>query len=289
MTYKTKKTFVIARKWLKDLMLMIIGSLFLSIGTSFFLLPNQLSSGGFTGITTVIYYLLKIPMGTALIMLNVPLFVVALFKLGKKFFIKAIIGTGLLSLFLNIFEGVTPVTTDRLLASIYGGIIIGIGTAIILKANASTGGSDLLGNIIAKVKPTAKIGNLIIIIDVIIVGINTLFFREIEVALYSAIAIYLSGQMIDIVFEGTNFTKMIFIISDKYKEIAKQIGENIERGSTGIYAKGMYYGEEKMMLWCVASRKEISKIKQIARKIDPESFLVISNSREVFGYGFKRK
>lgn len=289
MTYKMKKTYVIARKWLNDLILMIIGSMFLSIGTSFFLLPNQLSSGGFTGITTVIYYLFKFPMGTAIIMLNIPLFIIALFKLGRKFFIKAIIGTGLLSLFLNIFEGVEPVTTDRLLASIYGGIIIGIGTAITLKANASTGGSDLLGNIISKFKPTAKIGNLIIIVDIIIVGINTIFFREIEVALYSAIAIYLSGQMIDIVFEGTNFTKMIFIVSSKYEEIAKQIGQKIDRGSTGIYAKGMYQEEEKMILWCVASRKEISKIKQIARKVDSESFLVISNSREVLGHGFKRK
>lgn len=289
MTYKTKKTYVIARKWLKDFILMIIGSLFLSIGTSFFLLPNQLSSGGFTGITTVIYYLFKFPMGTAMIMLNIPLFIIALFKLGRKFFIKSIIGTGLLSLFLNIFEGIEPATTDRLLASIYGGIIIGIGTAIILKANGSTGGSDLLGNIISKFKPTAKIGNIIIIIDIIIVGINTIFFKEIEVALYSAIAIYLSGQMIDIIFEGTNFTKMMFIVSNKYEEIAKQIGQKIERGSTGIYAKGMYNEEEKIILWCVASRKEISRIKQIARKIDPESFLVISNSREVLGYGFKKR
>lgn len=288
MTYKMKRMYVTARKGLNDLILMIIGSLFLSIGTSFFLLPNQLSSGGFTGITTVIYYLFKFPMGTAIIMLNIPLFIIALFKLGRKFFIKAIIGTGLLSLFLNIFEGIEPVTTDRLLASIYGGIIIGVGTAITLKANASTGGSDLLGNIIAKFKPTAKVGNLIIIVDAIIVGINAIFFREIEVALYSAIAIYLSGQMIDIIFEGTNFTKMIFIVSDKYQEIAKQIGEKIERGSTGIYAKGMYHEEEKIMLWCVASRKETPRIKQIAKKIDPDSFLVISNSREVFGYGFKK-
>lgn len=289
MTYKRKKTYIIVKKWIKDLILIIIGSLFLAIGTDLFLLPNQLSSGGFSGIATIIYYLLDFPIGTAIILLNLPLFIIALFKLGRKFFIKAIIGTSLLSLFLNIFEGVEVLTSDRLLASIYGGIIIGVGTAITLKANASTGGSDLLGNIISKFKPTAKVGNLIIIVDFIIVVLNTIFFKEIEVALYSAIAIYLSGQMIDVIFEGTNFTKMIFIISDKYEEIAKQIGEKIERGSTGIYAKGMYHEEDKIMLWCVASRKEISKIKQIASKIDPLSFLVISNSREVLGQGFKRR
>lgn len=288
MTYKAKEIYVLIRKSLKDFILIAIGSLIMSFGTAFFLLPNQLSSGGFTGITTIIYYLFKFPMGTAIILLNIPLFIIALFKLGKRFFIKAIIGTGLLSLFLNLLEGVEPLTTDRLLASIYGGIIIGAGTAIILKANASTGGSDLLGNIIAKFKPTAKTGSIIILVDSIVVGLNVLFFKEIEVGLYSAIAIYLTGQMIDIIFEGTNFTKMVFIVSNKYEEIAKEIGEKIERGSTGIYAKGMYNDENKMMLWCVASRKEISKIKQIAKTIDSESFLVISNSREAFGKGFKK-
>ncbi len=289
MTYKAKEMYVIGRKILKEVLLIIIGSLFLAIGTDFFLLPNQLSSGGFTGITTILYYLFKFPMGTSMIIINIPLFVIALFKLGKRFFVKAIIGTGLLSLFLNIFEGIRPLTGDRLLASIYGGIIIGIGTAIILKANASTGGSELLGSIISKFKPTAKTGSIIILIDFIVVGINAIFFKEIEIALYSAIAIYLSGQMIDIIFEGTNFTKMIFIVSNKYEEIAKQIGEEVERGSTGIYAKGMYHEEERVMLWCVASRREVSKIKRIASKIDSDCFLVISNAREAFGQGFKRK
>lgn len=271
------------------MILIVVGAFILSVGTDFFLLPNQLSSGGFSGITTIIYYLFKFPMGTALIILNIPLFIIAFFKLGKRFFVKAIIGTGLFSMFLNLFEEMQPLTTDRLLASIYGGIIIGMGTAIILKANASTGGSELLGNIISKFKPTTKVGSLIIIVDSIVVGLNTFFFREIEVALYSAIAIYLSGQMIDIIFEGTNFTKMIFIVSDKYNKIAKQIGEEVERGSTGIYARGMYNDEDKVMLWCVASRKQISRIKQIVKEIDKDSFLVISNAREALGRGFKKK
>ena len=267
---------------------MIIGSELLAGGTAFFLLPNQLSSGGFSGIATITYYLFAFPMGTTIIVLNLPLFAISLFKLGRRFFIKAIIGTGLLSLFLNIFEGTQALTTDRLLASIYGGILIGIGTAIILKANASTGGSDLLSNIITKFKPTAKSGSIIVIIDCIIVGLNVLFFREIEIALYSVIAIYLTGQMIDIIFEGTNFTKMIFIVSNKYEEIAKQIGIKIGRGSTGIYAQGMYNEKDRMMLWCVASRREVSRIKRIASRIDPNSFLVISNAREALGQGFKK-
>lgn len=276
------------KQYLKDLVMIIIGSLIMAIGTSFFLLPNQLSSGGFSGITTITYYLFGLPMGTVMIILNIPLFIIALIKLGKDFFIKAIIGTGMLSIFLNWFEGANAITDDRLLACIYGGIVTGIGTAIILRANASTGGSDLLGNIIVKFKPTARTGNMIILIDTIVVTLNVIFFKEIEVGLYSAIAIYLVGQMIDIIFEGTNFTKMIFIVSDKYQEIAKEVGDNIGRGSTGIYAKGMYYDEDRMLLWCVASRNQVAKVRQIATKIDDKAFIVISNAREVYGKGFKR-
>lgn len=284
---KNKFEFKI-KQYFKDLVMIIIGSLIMAIGTSCFLLPNQLSSGGFSGITTITYYLFGLPMGTVMIILNIPLFIIALIKLGKDFFIKAIIGTGMLSIFLNWFEGSTAITTDRLLACIYGGIVTGIGTAIILRANASTGGSDLLGNIIVKFKPTARTGNIIILIDTIVVTLNVIFFKEIEIGLYSAIAIYLVGQMIDIIFEGTNFTKMIFIVSNKYQEIAKEVGESIGRGSTGIYAKGMYYDEDRMLLWCVASRNQVAKVRQIATRIDDKAFIVISNAREVYGKGFKK-
>lgn len=288
MTYKHRKMYVILKKYIIETIMIIIGALFIAIGTAFFLLPNQLSSGGFSGITTIIYYLIGFPMGTTMIIINLPLFIIALLKIGKRFFFKALVGTAVLSIFLNAFEGVSAITHDRLLASIYGGILIGIGTAIILRANASTGGSELLGNIIASFKPMARTGKLIILIDTIVVILNVLFFREIEVGLYSAIAIYLSGQMIDIIFEGTNFTKMIFIVSSKYEEIAKNIGTKIGRGSTGIYAQGMYHETDKMILWCVASRREIIRIKQIAKKVDEKAFIVISNAREALGQGFKK-
>lgn len=288
MTYKHRKMYVLLKKYIIETIKIIIGALFIAIGTAFFLLPNQLSSGGFSGITTIIYYLIGFPMGTTMIIINLPLFIIALLKIGKRFFFKALVGTAVLSIFLNAFEGVSAITHDRLLASIYGGILIGIGTAIILRANASTGGSELLGNIIASFKPMARTGKLIILIDTIVVILNVLFFREIEVGLYSAIAIYLSGQMIDIIFEGTNFTKMIFIVSSKYEEIAKNIGTKIGRGSTGIYAQGMYHETDKMILWCVASRREIIRIKQIAKKVDEKAFIVISNAREALGQGFKK-
>ena len=147
------------------------------------------------------------------LILNVPLFIMSLIKNGKQFFINAIAGTILLSLFLNIFDNLNPLTTDRFLGCIYGGIIAGIGTAIILKANASTGGTDLLTQIINAFKPSVRISNILVILDIIIVALNVIFFKELEIGLYSAITIYIMGKMLDIFFEGIDFAKMLYIIS----------------------------------------------------------------------------
>lgn len=169
-----------------------------------------------------------------------------------------------------------------------GGLSLDYGTAILLKVNSSTGGTDLVSYIVKEYKPTISLGRAIIIIDTVIVSLNVIFLKEIEIGLYSAIAIYLMGKMIDILFEGIYFTKLLLIISDKNEEIAKQVGDKIRRGTTGLFGKGMYTKEDKLVLMCAASRGDISKIKMIARKIDPNCFIVITNSREVVGLGFKK-
>lgn len=197
------------------------------------------------------------------------------------------LGTASLSIFIDILDKFKPLTEDRILACVYGGVITGLGTAIILKVGSSTGGSDLLSNIIKGFNPSIRVGNMIVIIDIIIVTLNVLFFKEIEVGLYSAIAIYIMGKIIDIIFEGVYFTKLLIIISDKNEEIAKEIGKNIKRGTTGLYGKGMYTNEEKLVLMCAAARGDVSKVKDTIRKIDPKSFIIITNSREVVGLGFK--
>lgn len=277
------------KKYIYDFILLIIGCAIMAISTSFFLLPNQLSSGGFTGIATITYYLLKWPVGTVIFALNIPLFILSYFKIGKEFLIKGVLGTIFLSMFIDIFDRFKPLTQDRVLGCIYGGIIMGIGMSLVLKGSSSTGGTDLLSYIIKSFKPYYRTSNLIVIIDIVIVSLNVFFLKDIEIGLYSAITIYLMGKMLDIIFEGVYFTKMIFIVSDKYKEIAKEIEENVRRGITGLHATGMYTNEEKMMLWCISSRNETIRIKQICKKIDRNSFIVISNAREAYGIGFKRE
>lgn len=284
---KLTRKEILVRKYLKEGTYIIIGCFLMAMGTSLFLLPNQLSSGGFAGISTIVYYLFGLPLGTTMLVLNIPLIILTIIRVGKGTAIKGVLGTIVLSVFIDILEKFNPLTQDRLLACIYGGIFVGLGTAIVLKASASTGGTDLLSYIIRSFKPHYRASNLIVIVDTAIILLNVIFFKEIEIGLYSAIAIYLMGKMIDIVFEGIYFTKMMFIVSNKYKEIAQVIGEKLDRGSTGLYGKGMYTREKKMMLWCVASRGEVAKIKEIAHEIDPKAFIVISSAREVLGKGFK--
>ena len=265
----------------------IAGAAIMAFGVSSFLLPNQLSSGGIAGIATITYYLLNIPMGTMIMLINVPLFLFAGYKIGKQFFIKSLIGTISLSVFIDILDKFPSITTDRFLACIYGGVIIGIGTAIILKINYSTGGTELIAKLIKVYNPYISISRYLTLIDIIIVTLNVLFLGQIEIGLYSAIAIYLYGKLVDIFFEGIYFTKLLFIISDKNEEISKAISNEVKRGVTGLYGKGMYRDKDKLILMSAASRRDVYKIKEVARNIDPKSFIVVANAREVLGKGFK--
>ena len=282
------KNEVKLKKIVIDVFGLVVGTFLMASSTAFFLLPNKLSTGGFSGVATIAYYFFNTPVGTAMIILNIPLFIIAFFRIGRQFIFKSVVGTFLLSIFIDILDKFNGITTDSFLACIYGGILMGIGTSLVLKGNGSTGGSDLLSYVVRSYNNKLRTGDLIILIDTIIICINILFFKEVEIGLYSAIAIYLMGKMIDIIFEGINFTKVLFIVSDKFEEIAKVVGDKVKRGSTGIYAKGMYTNNDKMMLFCVGSRSEVIQIKNIATTIDPKSFIVIANAREAWGKGFER-
>ncbi len=274
------------KKYALEYIFIIIGAFLMAVSTALFLLPNQLSTGGISGISTILYYSCNYPVGLTMLLINIPLFVIAMVKVNKRLFFKSILGTVLLSVFIDLLENLSPITNDRFLACIYGGIIMGIGTAIILKAGASTGGTDLLSYVIRAYNNKFKSSRVIIIADTIIIFFNIIFFREIEIGLYSVIAIYLMGKMIDIIFEGIYFTKIMFIISEKYEEISKEIGILVKRGSTGIYSKGMYSGKQNVMLFCVASRKEVAEIKQIIKQIDKNAFIVTTDAIETLGKGF---
>lgn len=275
--------------FLYNIILSVLGCIISSFGTACFLLPNKLSSGGFSGVATIFYYLCGLKMGTTILILNIPLFIIAYFRLGKRFFCKTIISTIIFSFLIDVFDKFNVTINDRFLASIYGGIFIGLGQALIFKAKSSTGGSDLIVSLINSFKPRLKMGKILVILDIIIVSLNLIFFQNVEIGLYSAIAIYIVGKMIDIVFEGINFSKMIYIISDKYEEIAYVLNMELERGGTALYGKGLYTQKDKMIIMCVAKRSDIIEIEELVRKIDLDAFMIISDVREVYGEGFKIK
>lgn len=248
----TREAKIYIKKFIFETVQVILGSALMGIGVSLFLLPNQLSSGGFTGISTIFYYLFKFPVGTVNLILNIPFFIFGLFKLGKEFFIKSLIGTIALSFFIDFFDKYPMLTQDKVLACIYGGCILGIGTALVLRVYGSTGGTDLVANLVRHYRPNFRTSEIIVVFDIIVVTLNVIVFRKIEIGLYSAVAIYLYGKVIDVFFEGIYFTKMMFIISSKYEEIADKIGKEVRRGATGIYARGMYTRTRKndaIMYW----------------------------------------
>ena len=283
------KIKILIKKFILETIGTIIGAFIMAVSVSLFLLPNKLSSGGVSGIATIIYYLMNIPMGISIMLINIPLFLMSILKIGKSFFMKSIIGTISLSIFIDELDKIEPLTTDKFLACIYGGILMGVGTAIILKANSSTGGTDLISYITKAYKPTIKVGEIIILLDIVIVALNIIFLKELEIGLYSTIAIYLMGKIIDILFEGIYFTKLIYIVSDKSEDIAREIGDNIRRGATGIYGKGMYTNDNKLILMCAVTRKDVASTIQIIKKIDKHSFVIVTNSRAVLGQGFKKE
>lgn len=274
-------------KKIENIFLILTGCIIAAFGTSCFLLPNKLSSGGFAGIATILYYFYNINMSTTIIIINIPLIVLGYFKLGKSFVFRTIFAIFLYSIFIDLFTNLKAFTNDRFLASIYGGIIIGLGLAIVFRTSTSTGGTDLIGYIIQAFNKNIKVGEVFGVVDTIIVLLNLILFKEVEIGLYSFISIYLIGKMTDIVFEGINFSKMIYIISDKYEEIENKIINDTNKGMTSLYAKGGFKKENKMIIMCVTKRNSIMKIKRLAHDIDKEAFIIITDVREVYGLGFK--
>ncbi len=279
--------FMKKNSFLKDIILIVFGTMFAGFGMASFLLPNKLSSGGFTGIATVFYYFFGWNVGLTVIILNIPFFIYAFVRIGKKFLIKTVIATFLLSFFIDIFEYLPLLTNDRLLASIYGGVLIGIGTGLTFKAHTSTGGTDLIVQIVRSFKVRISSSKLLNLIDICVVVLNVVFFREFEIGLYSAIAIFLDGVLIDIVFEGINFSKLVFIVSNKNTEIVNMIHENLKAGATEIYGKGTYLNQNKVVIMSVMNRREIPILCENVYEIDRDAFLIVSNAREVYGLGFK--
>lgn len=288
-----KKRLIRARKILdftKNFILIVLGAYLISLSINMFLLPHKMTTGGASGIATILYYLSNIPMGITILAINLPLFVIAIVKLGKKFVIKTIFSTVLLSVFLELFKYDQVIQTtqiDLLMSCIFGGIISGIGLSLTFKAGASSGGSDLLANIIYKLTKIQSLSKVLMGIEIVIISGVIICFKDINLGLYSIIALFVSTKVIDVIFDGIYNTKVATIITKKGDQIVESILSELGRGATITNSIGAHSGEENTTITCVITRNQIASLKQIIRDNDNRAMMYITNANEAIGKGFK--
>lgn len=262
-----------------------IGSFIGSLGLTMFLVPNKVAAGGVSGLATVLHYLFGLPVGWTMLALNIPLFVAGVIFLGKGFGAKTLVGAFLFSVFTEATKNFPVLTHDLLLSTVYGGLILGAGLGIVFRARGSTGGSDLAAMLINYFIPAISIGQGILFVDFFVIGLDGLAFNW-ELAMYSWIALFVSSKVIDLIQEGINYAKAVYIISDEAESIARKILNEMERGVTFLGAKGAYTGEERNVLMCVVTRLELARLKNVIHELDPGAFVIVHDVHEVLGEGF---
>ncbi|HCT64404.1 MAG TPA: YitT family protein [Lachnospiraceae bacterium] len=276
-----------------NVIFMIVGTMFIATAITVFFSPNQVVVGGFSGIgiivknLTVSYVDGGVPLSVTNLVLNIPLFVIAYFVLGKSYLGKTIFATIFLSAALEMTSFLPVFKGDLALISIYGGIVDGIGLGFVLRAMASTGGVDLLATIIHNKMKHISISSIMFVINSLVIAFGLFVFGA-EKAMYAVISIFVSSKCITVVLEGLSFSKMAFIISEQSEKIAREIMKQHNRGVTALNGRGMYTGKNKEVLLCVFKQKEITGIKEIVRNADPNAFIILTDIKEVMGEGFKK-
>lgn len=284
--YKNKNILML-RKYLT----ILFGAILLALSVNLVYEPMALVTGGISGLAIVVKRLTEpfieggLPIWVFNLICNIPLFLIATLIRGRKFIVTTMAGTVLYILALMVIPIIDFHFEDALLASIIGGTISGAGIGLVFSVSASTGGTDLAAMVIHKYKRHMSVPQILSIIDGVIIFIGALVFG-IGNALYAIIAVFVTAKVSDGMLEGLKFAKMAYIISDNYTEIAEDILRSMDRGVTGLNATGMYSNKDRKMLFCVVSKKEIVKIIEIAQRIDPKSFVIVSDVREVMGEGF---
>lgn len=276
-------------EFIKKSLMICVGSVITSIGINLFIIPSQLLSGGLSGISLIIHYLTGIPVGLLLLLFNVPLFILSMLKIDKKFTLFTGIGTLSLSLGLMLTEPLalllSPVSdVNRLLYCIYGGVLSGLGIGVVFSNHGSTGGIDII-SVLAKRKYNMDIGMASFAINLVIVTIGSIFFGMI-VGLYTLIVIYVSSAVMDRVLKGFSIQKMLIIVTKKEKDISPAIMSKLQRGITILYGEGAYTKEKINIIYCIVSPRQLPRIKQLVREIDENAFLSITDTSEVQGKGF---
>lgn len=265
-----------------------IGAIITALSLVILTVPNKIAAGGVSGVATILYHMFGFKVGIVILLINVPLFLVAIYVLGGRIGIKTLWGIIVLSLTVDILSPVLqPLTNEYILASIYGGVLAGVGMGFVFRGGGTTGGTDLIATLISYFFPHFSIGQGLFLIDGFVIALAGIVF-DVELALYAAITIFVSTKIIDIIQEGFNISKSVFIISDNSKEIKDEILIKMRRGVTALKGYGGYSGREKDVLMVTINRAEITKLKNLIREIDDDAFVIMNEAHEVLGEGFKR-
>jgi uncharacterized membrane-anchored protein YitT (DUF2179 family) len=280
-----------SKQWFVSYSQLICGCFILALGYAFFMTPYKIIPGGIYGISIVLHHKFGFPVGMAALCFNLPLTLLGLKLLGPRFGVKTFVGFIITALFtdgLIHFIGNDPLRLhdEILLASIFGGVIMGIGVGLIFKAKASSGGSDVIASVLSKYTKT-PLGTQLMIVDSCIVLIGFLVFYDWKIPLYSWLTIFLMGKVIDLVLKGFSDDKALYIISEKSDKIKDMIIKDLKRGGTILSGKGMYSGVEKEVLFIVLNRRFIPSLQTAIFNIDPTAFITIVDAYEIIGEGFK--
>ena len=276
---------------LRKYITIIVGALLMALAVNLIFEPLGLVTGGLAGLAIAIKEITKfildggLPVWLFTVVVNIPLFIGAIKLLGMKRMLDVFVGTLAYIVVLMIIPIYDFKFGDMLLSSVVGGAITGVGLGLVFSVSASTGGTDLMATLIHRYKRHLSVPFILTFIDGAIILFGALVFGMGN-ALYAIIAVYITAKVSDGILEGLKFAKMAYIISDEYEMIAKEIMTSLDRGVTGLSSTGMYSSKERKMLFCVVSKKEIIKITEIAKKIDPNSFVIVTDVREVMGEGF---
>lgn len=264
----------------------IVGAAIIAVGFNVFLLPNEVASGGVSGISTILKGVFNWNPGIVQYAFNIPLFITGVIFLGKQFGARSLVGTLTLPLFVLLTASWEPATLNPLLGALFGGISVGVGLGIVFRGRASTGGTDLAAQIITKYSGLT-LGTSVMLIDGLIVLSAALVF-DVEKGLYALIGLFVTTKTIDIIQLGFSQSKMVYIITNKQEEIRDAIYTEVNRGVTKLSAVGGYTEQERPILLVVVYQTEFSKLKQVIKTVDSSAFVIVTDSYEVLGEGFKR-
>ena len=279
------------RSQVLDVLLIVTGCALQGLAYSLFLIPHHFVPGGVSGISIIINYFANLPVGALIIVLNIPIFLLGLRTMGKKYVVSSLFGMVLSSVMIDVFHEILKIpaaTQNEILSSIYGGIMLGVGLGLVFRGRASTGGSDIIGMILSKYTGMS-LGFGIMVTDFVIISASGLAFHNLEAPLYGYIVLFLSTKVIDMVLEGWSFSKLVIITSTHTDEIADFILYKLDRSGTALRSRSLYLNREGEIILTVIHRKQLTDLRVFVRDIDPEAFVIINDTYDVLGRGFKTR